>query len=61
MGARRNFHKGWQAQKKAPHMEKNVAKGPSHGEKCSEKALHKEKNVEKRLPRGDKVAKRSPI
>ena len=50
MGARRNFHKGWKAQKKAPHMEKNVAKGPSHGEKCSEKALHKEKNVEKKAP-----------
>ena len=50
MGARRNFHKGWQAQKKAPNMEKNVAKGPSHGEKCIKKALHKEKNVEKRAP-----------
>ena len=57
MGTRRNFRGGGGASpKKAPHMGKNVAKRPPHGEKC----LHKEKNVTRRPPYGEKVAKRPP-
>ena len=41
--------------KKGPQMEKNIAKRPPHGKKCSQYNHYTEKNVAKRPPHGKKV------